>query len=88
MPMRVAIVSPEAEIWTGEADRLVARTLEGEIGVLPRHAPMLGVLVNDGEVRLRTGGGDVIAKVDGGFISVTAEGVSILAEQAEIITGA
>jgi F-type H+-transporting ATPase subunit epsilon len=86
--MRVAIVSPEALVWTGEADRLVARTLDGEIGILPRHAPMLGVLVSDGEVRLKTGGGNVVAKVDGGFLSVTAEGVSILAEQAEITADA
>lgn len=85
MPIRVAVVSPEAEVWSGEAELVIARTLDGEIGVMAGHVPLLGVLVDDGEVRIRTGGGgDVTAKVNGGFLSVTEEGVSILAEQAEL----
>ncbi|MBX6388227.1 MAG: F0F1 ATP synthase subunit epsilon [Frankia sp.] len=82
--MRVAIVSPEQEVWSGEAEMVVARTLSGEIGVLPRHVPLLGVLVSGGEVRVRTSGGEVAAEVDGGFLSVTKEGVSILAEKASL----
>jgi F-type H+-transporting ATPase subunit epsilon len=84
MPMRVAIVSPEHEVWSGEADMVIARTTEGEIGVLPRHVPMLGVLVPEGEVRIKAAGREITAAVDGGFISVTHEGVSILAEQASL----
>jgi F-type H+-transporting ATPase subunit epsilon len=84
MPMRVAIVSPEREVWSGEADMVVARTTEGEIGVLPRHVPLLGVLVPDGQVKIKTSGREIIATVDGGFISVTKDGVSILAEQASL----
>jgi F-type H+-transporting ATPase subunit epsilon len=86
MAIRVAVVSPEQEVWSGEAEMVIARTLDGEIGVLEGHIPLLGVLVEDGEVRIRTGGSgnEVTAKVSGGFLSVTKEGVSILAERAEL----
>jgi F-type H+-transporting ATPase subunit epsilon len=84
MPMRVAIVSPDSEVWTGQADMVVARTTEGEIGVMPGHIPLLGVLVPNGSVRVKTGGTEIAATVDGGFLSVTKEGVSILAERAEL----
>lgn len=89
MAMRVAVVSPEQEIWSGEAEMVIARTLDGEIGVLEGHIPTLGVLAEDGDVRIRTAGSgetgfDVTAKVSGGFLSVTGDGVSILAERAEI----
>ena len=80
--MRVAIVSPEEEIWSGEATFVLARTVEGELGVWPRHVPLLGVLVDGGELKVETDGGDVLATVGGGFISVTKDGVSILAETA------
>jgi F-type H+-transporting ATPase subunit epsilon len=82
--MRVAVVSPEKEIWSGEAELVVARTLDGEIGVLPGHIPLLGVLAEDGEVRIKTGDQTVTAEVHGGFVSVTNDGVSVLAETAEI----
>jgi len=83
--MRVAVVSPEAEVWSGEAEMVVARTLDGEIGVLPNHIPLLGVLAEEGEVRIHTGEQNVTtAEVHGGFLSVTSDGVSILAERAEI----
>jgi F-type H+-transporting ATPase subunit epsilon len=85
MAMRVAVVSPEQEIWSGEAEMVIARTLDGEIGVLEGHVPLLGVLAEDGEVRIRTAGSsEVKAKVSGGFLSVTKDGVSILAERAEL----
>jgi F-type H+-transporting ATPase subunit epsilon len=85
--MRVAVVSPEQLVWEGEAEMVIARTLDGEIGVLEGHVPLLGVLSEDGEVRIRTGsagGNDITAKVSGGFLSVTKDGVSILAETAEL----
>ncbi len=88
MPMRVAVVSPEAEVWSGEANLVIARTLDGEIGVMAGHVPLLGVLADEGEVRIRTGGsGDVTVNVNGGFLSVTHDGVSILAESAELSRG-
>ncbi|HEX4430521.1 MAG TPA: F0F1 ATP synthase subunit epsilon [Frankiaceae bacterium] len=85
MAMRVAVVSPEKEIWSGEAELVLARTLDGDIGVMPGHIPLLGVLAEEGEVIIRTGtGNDVTAKVSGGFLSVTDDGVSVLAERAEL----
>jgi F-type H+-transporting ATPase subunit epsilon len=52
---------------------------------MPGHIPLLGVLADDGEVIIRTGSGsDVTAKVSGGFLSVTDEGVSVLAERADL----
>jgi F-type H+-transporting ATPase subunit epsilon len=86
MAMRVAVVSPEHSVWTGEARMVIARTLDGEIGVLEGHVPLLGVLAEDGEVRIHTtdGSGEITAKVSGGFLSVTTDGVSILAEKAEL----
>jgi F-type H+-transporting ATPase subunit epsilon len=86
--MRVAVVSPEREVWSGEADMVIARTVDGELGVLPGHVPLLGVLVDDGEVRIKVGGRELRARVNGGFVSVTKEGVSILAEDAELTESA
>jgi F-type H+-transporting ATPase subunit epsilon len=82
--MRVAVVSPEQEVWSGEAELVVARTLDGELGVMPGHIPLLGVLAEEGEVRIKTGDQTITAQVQGGFLSVTDDGVSILAESAQI----
>jgi F-type H+-transporting ATPase subunit epsilon len=83
--MRVGLVSPERELWSGEATAVYARTLEGELGVLPGHIPLLGVLDEAGIVRIHTvDAGTVTAAVHGGFLSVTKDGVSILAESAEL----
>lgn len=82
--MRVGLVSPERELWTGEATVVFARTLNGELGVQPGHIPLLGVLAENGTVRIHPEAGEpVIAAVSGGFLSVSADGVSILAESAE-----
>jgi F-type H+-transporting ATPase subunit epsilon len=83
--MRVGLVSPERELWSGEATAVYARTLEGELGVLPGHIPLLGVLDEGGVVRIHSASeGIVTAAVHGGFLSVTKDGVSILAETAEL----
>ncbi len=83
--LHVELVSLEREIWSGEATHVTARTTEGEIGVLPGHAPLLGQLADGGTVRiLQSGGADVVAAVHGGFLSVTDEGVTVLAEVAEL----
>ncbi|PRZ43399.1 F-type H+-transporting ATPase subunit epsilon [Antricoccus suffuscus] len=86
MPLKVELVSVERLIWSGEADMVIARTTEGELGIMPGHAPVLGQLSEDqGVVQIhRTGESNLIAAVHGGFLSVTAEGVSILAETAEL----
>jgi F-type H+-transporting ATPase subunit epsilon len=79
------LVAVERKIWSGEATMVIARTTEGELGVLPGHAPLLGELAGGGVVTIRTESGeDVVVAAHGGFLSVTERGVSILAETAEI----
>ena len=83
--LHVELVAVERMIWSGEASMVVARTTEGELGVLPGHAPLLGQLAEGGIVTVRTvEGEDMVVAAHGGFLSVTDRGVSILAETAEI----
>ena len=83
-PFRVDVVSVEAQVWSGEAEMVVARTTEGELAVLAGHAPLLGQLKEPSRVRVKTPGGDEIAyDVAGGFLSVTDEAVTVLAESAK-----
>ncbi|WP_299952115.1 F0F1 ATP synthase subunit epsilon [uncultured Modestobacter sp.] len=85
--LQVELVAVEKMIWSGEASMVIARTTEGELGVLPGHAPLLGELAPGGVVRIRPESGeDLVVAAHGGFLSVTERGVSILAETAEIST--
>ncbi|MGB3486277.1 MAG: F0F1 ATP synthase subunit epsilon [Mycobacterium sp.] len=80
----VDIVAVERKIWSGKATFVFTRTTAGEIGILPRHIPVVAQLVDDAVVRVeREGDSDLRIAVDGGFLSVTDEGVIILAESAE-----
>lgn len=81
--LHVELVAVEQKVWTGEAEMVVARTTEGELGVLPGHAPVLGQLAEPGQVRVHGTNGERYSwEVAGGFLSVTADGVTILAESA------
>jgi len=81
--INVELVAPDRVVWEGEADMVIARTTDGELGVMANHIPLLGVLV-DAPVRVRQGDRDVkTVNVTGGFLSVTKEKVSILAESVE-----
>lgn len=83
--MRVDVVSVEREIWSGTAREVLARTTEGELGILPGHTSLLGQLAEGGTVRVMLAeGGELVAAVHGGFLSVTDGGVTILAEGAEL----
>ena len=83
--LQVELVAVERRLWSGEARMVIARTTEGELGVLPGHAPLLGQLAEGGVVTIRTvEGEDMVVAAHGGFLSVTGRGVSILAETAEI----
>jgi F-type H+-transporting ATPase subunit epsilon len=86
--MHVALVEPEGELWSGSAEMVVARTLDGEIGLLTDHAPVIGILYEGSVVQIRPDGGgpDVFAAVSGGFVSMADNRVSILARQAELGT--
>ena len=79
--LHVELVAVEEKVWSGEAEMLVARTTEGELGVLPGHTPLLGQLAEPGQVRIkRQGGEELTYEVSGGFLSVTGDGVTVLAE--------
>ncbi len=86
MTLRVTLVVPEGEIWSGNAERMVAKTLDGEIGILTGHTPVLGVLAHGSVVRILPEGegatGWISAAVGGGFLSVSDDRVSVLARQA------
>ncbi|MGY1722426.1 F0F1 ATP synthase subunit epsilon [Blastococcus sp. SYSU DS0533] len=83
--LQVELVAVERKIWSGEATSVIARTTEGELGVLPGHTPLLGQLADGGVVTIHTESGeDMVIAAHGGFLSVTERGVSILAETAEI----
>jgi len=83
--LKVSVVSADREVWSGAARQIVARTTEGEIGILPGHEPILAILAT-GEVRVTTVSGEVItAKADGGFFSVEHDTVTVLAGQASIV---
>ncbi len=84
--LTVSVVSADQEIWSGSATMVVARTTEGEIGILAGHEPMLAILAS-GEVRLTvTGGGSVTAKAEDGFLSVEHDTVTIVARNAELVS--
>ena len=81
--LHVELVAVEEKVWTGDAEMVVARTTEGELGVLPGHTPLLGQLAEPGQVRIKRAGGEELAyEVSGGFLSVTGTGVTVLAESA------
>lgn len=81
--LHVEVVAVEEKIWSGEAEMLVARTTEGEIGVLPGHSPLLGLLKEPSQVRVKVGNGEQLTyDVTGGFLSIDANGVTVLAESA------
>ncbi|WP_018653286.1 F0F1 ATP synthase subunit epsilon [Actinomadura flavalba] len=86
--LKVGLVSPEREVWSGEAKMVVAQTTEGQLGVLAQHAPVLGVLEDDSVVKIEPadGGEMVLAVVGSGFLSVADDEVSVLAEFAELGT--
>ena len=83
--MTVELVAVEREVWSGQASFVFARTTEGEIGILPGHELLLAQLEEAGIVRIDgTDGSPTTAAVHGGFLHVTPEVVTILAESAEI----
>ena len=83
--MDVQIVGVEQKLWSGEASFVSARTVEGDIGLLPGHEPVIAQLDDAGVVRIDpTEGESFHAVVFGGLLSVTSESVTILAEVAEL----
>jgi F-type H+-transporting ATPase subunit epsilon len=85
-PLNVSVVSADQQVWAGEASMVIAKTVEGEIGILAGHEPLLAILAA-GEVRVNaTNGERIIARADDGFLSVENDTVTIVARDAELIT--
>jgi F-type H+-transporting ATPase subunit epsilon len=87
--LQVELVVPEGQVWSGPASMVIAKTLDGDIGVLSDHTPVLGILVQGSVVTIKPadgadGAGDFVAAVDGGFFAVADNRVSILAHQAQL----
>lgn len=83
--MNVELVAVERRIWSGEATFVLARTTVGEIGVLPGHEPTLAQLEDTAVVRVDgTDGTSTTLAVHGGFLSITPDNVTVLAEYAEL----
>ena len=85
MTLRVALVVPDRELWSGEATIVIAKTTEGDIGVLTGHSPVFGILSEGSLVEIHGEEGSTVrAAVSGGFLSVTGDRVSVLAAQAQL----
>ena len=84
MSLRVELVVPDRELWSGEARTVIAKTTEGDIGVLTGHSPVFGILAEGSLVEILTEDSSVKAAVSGGFLSVSDDEVSILAAQAQL----
>jgi F-type H+-transporting ATPase subunit epsilon len=82
--LQVELVAADRLVWSGQATMVIARTTEGDVGILPNHAPMLSLMV-DGIVDVTTEDNETwIAAVDAGFLSVAHNRISILSEHAEM----
>lgn len=86
-PFRVDVVSPEATVWSGEATFVVARTPEGEIGILADHEPLLATLVTSAVEVEGVDGARTTIGVHGGFLQVLRNQVTLLTDRAQITTG-
>ena len=88
MALRVELVAPDGEVWAGSARMVIAKTLDGDLGVLIGHPPVLGLLAEGSVVRILDPGdseqGEVVAAVSSGFLSVADDNVSILAREAQL----
>jgi F-type H+-transporting ATPase subunit epsilon len=82
--LRAELVVPDRELWSGEASIVIAKTTEGDIGVLTGHSPIFGILTEGSVVQIQNEDAEVRAAVSGGFLSVADDRVSILAAQAQL----
>ncbi len=78
--MHVTVISPEASIFDGDAEAVVAPAFDGEVGILPNHAPFM-TLLGRGTLIVRRRGGDQRFRVEGGFLQVVHDVVRVVAER-------
>ncbi|UFS60054.1 F0F1 ATP synthase subunit epsilon [Subtercola endophyticus] len=85
-PLQVSVVAADHEVWSGGARQVIAKTSEGEIGILRGHEPLLAILA-EGEVRVTLVDGQrIVAQADEGFLSVENDRVTIVARAAELVS--
>ena len=82
----VDIVTPEAVIWSGEAEMVTARTTEGDLGILADHEPTMGALAT-GAVQIHHEGGVTSAGIHGGFLQIFRNEVTLLTDWARLTDG-
>ena len=80
--LHLEIVTQERRLFSGDVDMVVAPGSEGELGILPHHAPLLTTL-KEGELRVKQGGGEEYFTIGGGFMEVQPDHVIVLADVAE-----
>jgi F-type H+-transporting ATPase subunit epsilon len=80
--MRVTVISPERAVFDGDAEAVVATAFDGEVGILPRHAPFI-TLLGTGRITIRQGESAQAFRIHGGFLQVVNDRVRVVTEQAE-----
>ena len=80
--MRVLVISPERAVFDGDADAVTAPAYDGQVGILPRHAPFMSLL-GEGELVIRSGGTVSQFRVQGGFLQVVSNTVRVVAEHVQ-----
>jgi F-type H+-transporting ATPase subunit epsilon len=83
MPLLLEIVTPEREVFSDQVDAVVCPGIDGELGILPHHAPLLTTL-GFGELRIRRGGEEEFFAIAGGFLQVRPDKVVVMAETADM----
>jgi F-type H+-transporting ATPase subunit epsilon len=83
MTLRLEIVTPERQVFADDVDSVVCPGIEGELGVLPHHVPLLTTL-GFGELRIRQGGSEEYLAIAGGFLQVRPDKVVVMAETADL----
>ena len=82
MPLKVSVISPERTLFDGTVDSMVAPAFDGEVGILPGHAPMV-TLLGKGNLRLGPDGSAGKFLVEGGFLQVVDDAVRVVTERAK-----
>ncbi len=86
MPLKLDIVTVEQQVLSDEVDMVTAPGVQGELGILPRHAPLITAL-SEGELRIKRGEEEQIFAIGGGYLEVLDNQVTVLADSAERADG-
>jgi F-type H+-transporting ATPase subunit epsilon len=82
MAIRLDIVTAERVVYSEDVDVVVAPGVEGELGILPHHAPLM-TMIQPGELRVKRGGEEISLAISGGFLEARPDRIIILADAAE-----